>query len=533
MEDKKVLERFVNVVDLFFKGHKPLILLLSTCVSFTPEVCQEICHSTDWDVFQQFLQQCGIEERVELLDHALRQRRSLVGYQALARLIKAEYFVTIFTCSPDSLLEKHLFDLGCQPRVLVVGVHGLEYIARQLENPPRGICLIKLHGSLRERVLPPAFPQVNALPKELLEILQQYLNRDLIIAGSLAHDPDVARLLLANRQSGLYYVLPELTDPYDEVRRTIAARGYNLDTYILTGEQGAFDTFFPRLAERLSGRQGPATPESETKQIAGDPNGTESASGGDVLLVTVTEVEKQAVLALFPGFTLLHRSAQTYYNLGLVGGARVYLVQQPNMGSSDAGGSTLTIYKGIQDLAPTTVVMVGIAFGFNREKFALGDILVSEYIQPYEHQKVSSNEQNQPIFLSRGTRSAVSPRLLGLFKSNAQGWSGQPVAFGTILSGEKLIDNVGYRDQIRNFAPEALGGEMEGGGLVAASRDHAHRVDWILVKAISDWANGEKEVDKSLNQRKAAANAAQFVHYVLCQGGFKRPAVTFPLLAGS
>jgi nucleoside phosphorylase len=289
---------------------------------------------------------------------------------------------------------------------------------------------------------------------------------------------------------------------------------------VLSGEQGAFDTFFHTLEAQLNEGQAPITPQTASNQSR-DQFIARPVARADVLLVTVTEVEKHAVLELFPHATRLHHSSQTYYDLGLVRDARVYLVQQPNMGSGDAGGSTLTIFKGIQALTPATVIMPGIAFGFEPEKFAIGDILISEQIQMYEHQRVSSNAQNQPIFLSRGARPTVSPRLLSRFKSNAQGWSEQQVAFGIILSGDKLVDNVIYRDQIRSFAPEALGGEMEGGGLFAASQDHTHKVDWILVKAISDWGDGDKGVDKKPNQLRAARSAAQFVLHVLHQGGFK------------
>lgn len=519
MEGLGVLERIVSLASLL-QGNNPLTLLLSTCISFTPELCQDVCRSTDWNVFQQSLQSLGPGERIRFLTRAFQQQQPLPGYQALVRLVKAGFFSTIFTCNPDSQLEEQLTMLGCQPHVLVVNEYSAEPIARFLENPREGPCVIKLHGSLRENSLPETFPQVSALPEALLDILQIYLNRDLVVVGSLARDPDVARLLLANRKSSLYYILPQTPDPYDEVRRTIEARGYPLNTFVLSGEQGAFSTFFHALETQLSKQQTLITSHPPINQFSEQSVAAKPVDRADVLLVTVTEVERDAVLEFFPHATLLHLAFQSYYHLGLVGGARVYLVQQPDMGSGNAGGSILTIFKGILALAPATVIMVGIAFGFEPEKFAIGDILISEQIQLYEFQRVSSNAQNRPHFQARGARPAVSPRLLSLFKNNAHGWSGQQTAFGVILSGDKLIDNVIYRDEIRGFAPEALGGEMEGAGLFAASQDHAHPVDWILVKAISDWADGNKGANKKANQLKAARSAARFVFHVLGQGGF-------------
>lgn len=46
-------------------------------------------------------------------------------------------------------------------------------------------------------------------------------------------------------------------------------------------------------------------------------------------------------------------------------------------------------------------------------------------------------------------------------------------------------------DQLRKLAPEAPGGEMEGTGLYSAAQ--RKKVDWLLVKAVCDWADGKKE----------------------------------------
>lgn len=78
--------------------------------------------------------------------------------------------------------------------------------------------------------------------------------------------------------------------------------------------------------------------------------------------------------------------------------------------------------------------------------------------------------------------------------------------FGLVLSGEKLIDSLAYKKRLLALEPEAVGGEMEGAGLYAAANDAG--VDWILVKAICDWADGTKN---SAAQPQAARNAAELV----------------------
>ncbi len=78
-----------------------------------------------------------------------------------------------------------------------------------------------------------------------------------------------------------------------------------------------------------------------------------------------------------------------------------------------------------------------------------------------------------------------------------------------LLTGEKLVDNVDYRNQLVKFGSEAEGGEMEGAGLYVSSYDK--KVDWIVIKAICDWADGTKGVDKTTRQKLAAKNAAEFL----------------------
>jgi hypothetical protein len=94
------------------------------------------------------------------------------------------------------------------------------------------------------------------------------------------------------------------------------------------------------------------------------------------------------------------------------------------------------------------------------------------------------------------------------------------VQVGLLLPGEKLVDNLTFRDQLRALEPEAIGGEMEGAGVYVAAQ--THKVDWILIKAIYDWADGHKGRNKRQRQQQAAHNAAHVVFHVIAQGGITR-----------
>ena len=234
----------------------------------------------------------------------------------------------------------------------------------------------------------------------------------------------------------------------------------------------------------------------------------------DVLIVTVTQTEGQAMMAAFLGATgqksiPLLIGERTYRDLGTVGGARVWMAIS-EMGSGGVGGSQETVRLALASLKPASVIMVGIAFGVDKKKQAMGRVLVAQQLLPYELQRVGNKET-----LSRGDKAHASPRLLNWLTQANLDWddAAGKAKFGLILAGAKLIDNRAFRDQVIALAPEAIGGEMEGEGLYVAC--HNAKTDWILVKAICDWADCNKGRNKDANQKLAASNAARFVVHAL------------------
>ena len=256
----------------------------------------------------------------------------------------------------------------------------------------------------------------------------------------------------------------------------------------------------------------PSSLESVMSKQSPSPSLIPSSSEADVLIVTVTKVESRAVMQVFEQ-AVGHKPTpeavgdRVYFNLGVVNDARIFLTQS-EMGSGGVDASLLTVSKGIEALSPVAVIMVGIAFGINGQKQSIGDVLVSEQLRLYELQRMGTQD-GKPNIILRGDKPHASPWLINLFKSADLMWEGAKVRFGTVLTGEKLVDNLDFRDQIHRFESEAIGGEMEGAGLYVACHDQ--KVDWILVKGICDWADGNKGQDKVARQNTAAQNAAGFV----------------------
>jgi nucleoside phosphorylase len=236
----------------------------------------------------------------------------------------------------------------------------------------------------------------------------------------------------------------------------------------------------------------------------------------DVLIIVATEVEARAVKKGFEQInahpTEMTIDDRVYHDLGIVSESRIFLALS-EMGSSGVGGALQTTSKAIKSLNPNAVFMVGIAFGINNAKQTIGDVLVSEQLCLYDLQR-----QGKDIHL-RGDKPHASARLINYCRNTAiMHWpeSGAKIQFGLLLTGDKLVDNVDYRDQLLELEPESIGGEMEGGGLYVAC--HESKVDWIVIKAICDWADGNKSKDYQLI---AASNAVNFVIEVLRHASFK------------
>ena len=241
----------------------------------------------------------------------------------------------------------------------------------------------------------------------------------------------------------------------------------------------------------------------------------------DVLIVTATPVESKAVIAAFKELTgqtnpPVPIGGRTYRDLGVVGDTQVFLALT-EMGSGGLGASQQAVQKGIEALRPGAVLLVGIAFGVDEKKQRIGDILISQQLQLYDLQRSGKGQ-----IVLRGDKPHASARLIDHFRHADLDWDGSKarIEFGLILSGEKLVDNLDYREQLQRLVPEAIGGEMEGAGLYVACQDA--KVDWIVVKAICDWADGNKKRNKTARQQLAARNAAAFVVHALQQAPLKR-----------
>lgn len=82
-----------------------------------------------------------------------------------------------------------------------------------------------------------------------------------------------------------------------------------------------------------------------------------------------------------------------------------------------------------------------------------------------------------------------------------------------MLTGEARIHCEDYRQELtkglNDRGDPVIGGEMEGGGLVASGPKDAP--SWIVVKGISDFADHNRDTVIQTSRLPASENAARFV----------------------
>lgn len=457
------------------------------------------------------------------------------GYLALARLIKENYFSTILTIGCNGALEQALIDLEVQSpgyKKLVIGQDADESIVDALDDEGADICIVALDYLKHQKREVEEEPLTFYLTSAMRTGLQRYLNQEIVIVGSIEHEDDLLAAFLAQKENTIYYVLPE--EAASQSRMSIALGQQGKHPIFVPDPYNTPDAFFEALASRLTSDDSnterkimaktiPVVPEWSTPSPPlRQPLSRPKKPKADLILVTVTTVETEAILDHVPKRRSVPIDNRAYHDLDIIGGAKTFLVQLPHMGSGGSGGSLKTVEAAIQALSPWAVIMAGIAFGFDPMHQHIGDILVSQQIQDYDLERVGSGSGKYP----RGNRVSASALLLSNFIASQyyvfEDWPNPPKVYpGLILSGSKLIDDEDFRNQLRMIAPNAVGGEMEGVGLYEAALNK--RVEWLMVKAISDWADGKKHENKKEHQQLAAEHAARFTIKVIELGGFTRP----------
>ena len=239
----------------------------------------------------------------------------------------------------------------------------------------------------------------------------------------------------------------------------------------------------------------------------------------DIVLFTVNEFETQEVWRAFKKTAEARARAigpRMYWDYGEICGARV-LHTQSSM--ADLGADEVA-RDAMQWCQPALLIAVGIAWGADRTKQKIGDILVADPLVDADYDKRSKTDGGTPrgdsFSQSAALRSILS--MCAVTRSSASPKPDGKLRVGRVLSLPTLVDDPDERNRLLKTYRGSIGGEMEGRGFVNAAVQS--KCDWLLVKAICDWGYGKNEVEgeKDRDQPIAARNAADFVRYAVEHG---------------
>ncbi|XP_073253368.1 uncharacterized protein [Porites lutea] len=186
-------------------------------------------------------------------------------------------------------------------------------------------------------------------------------------------------------------------------------------------------------------------------------------------------------------------------------------------GSIGPNSSLISVKNAALILQPKAVISVGVCSGLNPDKTKLGDVVVSAKLTTYASKVVTSDQEQ-----SAGMSSHVSRLFSNIISNCADGWQAplknpedRQVKVhwnGEFLSGPEQIRAQWRRKELVNRHPLAAGVEMEGEGVFTAAFDS--QVEWLIVKGIADFADGEQATAESW-EACASVMAASLVSHIL------------------
>lgn len=164
---------------------------------------------------------------------------------------------------------------------------------------------------------------------------------------------------------------------------------------------------------------------------------------------------------------------------------------------------------------PDTIVLLGICYGFDFDKYELGNVLISSGLKTYRLNFRDSNEDEETVFDAQEEEyKTPNQHLFSMIKQiirYRQIYSFIPENNGTlvsirceegiVLSSNSLMSSKRVKEAVINAfgsaKPKPIGGEMEGGGLLTTKIVEEQRFErWLIVKGICDWGEKKNLLDK-------------------------------------
>ena len=238
----------------------------------------------------------------------------------------------------------------------------------------------------------------------------------------------------------------------------------------------------------------------EMKDNEAKPFSTDLVKGITVLLMTTTPLELQGVMGylepkdgIIKTFTNTKAGKIRFY-IGKYGGYPVAVgMSAPGKAQQGPIDATYVTTRIMEAVKPRYVISVGICYGMDRSKTSSGDVIVSDHIVD------STCLRHGDTLQLRGGILPVGRTLSSVFSpdggySHTQDGIVVKAHCGPFISRPDLVDDREYKEKLKSLRPAgALGGEMEGAGIMAAIQNAGYKdVEAIIIKAICDWGDGKK-----------------------------------------
>jgi nucleoside phosphorylase/CO dehydrogenase nickel-insertion accessory protein CooC1 len=240
----------------------------------------------------------------------------------------------------------------------------------------------------------------------------------------------------------------------------------------------------------------------------------------DFLLITAIEQERDALLRKLPGVRKLDRDgtgAHTYFEASIAtrrqDGA-VYRVVVMSLSGMGPVKGAIKVGAVIQRWKPAHVLMVGIAGGIEGE-VAPGDVMVASQVADYTVGKVRVGASREDHW----TAYPADADLLDAALNFSTGWEDlvsvappeqtTPTRHvGVVASGGDVIASKKQLQSYRGDWPKLIGVEMEGASVAAGLHDDIVRPRFLMIRGVSDLADGEKSTATKKAWRSYACHVA-------------------------
>jgi nucleoside phosphorylase len=245
----------------------------------------------------------------------------------------------------------------------------------------------------------------------------------------------------------------------------------------------------------------------------------------DFAVVCALEVEREAVCRAFQlkDRDRELRGQRRYWRGQLLVGRRIFgvvVTQLPEMANVHAAIQTSVV---LRDWNPQAVLLVGIAAAA-LESQRLGDVVVGRSVYYYELGKVSPDGRlPQPdmihadrVLLDAAVTARKWPGTVRVPRPDGAGIRPER-SFGDIASGEKVIGDPRFRDEVTSPNRKIRAIEMEGYGFSVAALEAEENIRHLVIRGLCDYADQTKADEW---HAYASAAAAAYARHLLTDWPF-------------